>query len=130
MGYRKGFIITVLFCYLGLSQCYPTKYPYGQRLYENLCADCHMEDGSGLTSLYPSMKTESLIENYEIIPCYIRSGSKDSTKVLKMLPMKNVSEAEITNIINYILNDLNKVDVTVGIQEIKQLLSDCHLIVQ
>lgn len=130
MGYKKSIILILLFCFTGLSQCQKTKYPYGQRLYKNLCADCHMDDGSGLSSLYPSMKSKSLTQKYEIIPCFIQFGSKNSTSVLKMLPMKDVSDVEITNIMNYILNDLNKVDILISLQETQQLLIDCHPVIQ
>lgn len=127
----KKWIGTLLFCSLiSLSQCDVVKYPYGQRLYQNLCADCHMDDGSGLSSLYPSLVNEKLSSEYTLIPCFIRSGSVNDDNVLKMLPMKDVSDVEITNIINYILNDMNNVHLNVGLQEVQDLLSSCHPAIQ
>ncbi len=129
-GYKK-WISSILFCSLiSLYQCEIVKFPYGQRLYQNLCSDCHMDDGSGLSSLYPSLVSEKLSSEYTKIPCFVRSGSVNDDNVLKMLPMKDISDVEITNIINYVLNDMNKLHITVGLQEVQELLLSCHTAIQ
>ena len=109
-----------------ILSCNHVKYPYGKRSFERLCGDCHMDDGSGVSSLYPSLSGNNYDGNYIDIPCIIRNGVNDSTSVIQMLPMPQVSEVDITNIINYIMNDLNQDDKEIFLPEVKAILEKCR----
>ena len=114
-------IVTVIYC------CDVVKYPYGARLYESQCADCHMNDGSGLSSLYPNLQKSDIVSKYKEIPCIIRNGIDDTTSIIQMLPMENVSDIEITNIINFILHDMNNASINISLQEVQAILDGCKV---
>jgi len=84
-----------------------------------------MDDGQGFEALYPSLKTDRVLGLINDIPCIIRMGSQDSSSLIKMLPMPELSAVEITNVINYISQDLNKSDQQMQLQEVQRLLSEC-----
>ena len=110
---------------LFLYHCSYIKFPYGERLYIKHCADCHMDDGSGVAQLYPRLKKQSLNNEIERIPCLIRYGSNDSNSLIQMIPIENLSEVEITNILNYLLNDMNHFEKEVDINDTKSYLEAC-----
>lgn len=122
--------IVFLFFSLLLLACNQVKYPYGERQFIRLCGDCHMDDGSGVSTLYPSLSTEKVINNYKDIPCIVRTGIDDTTSVIQMLPMPQVSAVDITNITNYILQDLNKSNKEIFLQEVELLLENCNPILK
>lgn len=109
-----------------ILSCNHVKYKFGERLYNTHCGDCHMNDGSGLSSLYPSLINQNIVDIHKKIPCIIRNGINDTTSIIQMLPLKNVSEVEITNIINYILQDLNDSDKVIYLEEVNSLLNECE----
>ena len=81
----------------------------GKILYENFCANCHFEDGTGLAGVIPPLAGSDFLKKYpEKIPCIIRGGIKGEIIVngkiynTEMPGSEKLSEFEITNIINYI----------------------------
>lgn len=70
--YSGFFLITVF----AVSSC-EEKNPYiqGKILYENFCANCHMEDGTGLVEVIPPLAgSDYLVKFPEKLPCMIRKG--------------------------------------------------------
>lgn len=100
----------ILACLLPLMACNDNPYQQGERLYLYHCANCHMEDGSGLEGLIPPLAQSDFLQHYpEQIACIIRYGLADSIvvngKVYKDQQMEGIPDLnhfEITNIINYI----------------------------
>ena len=128
MASRNVLLYGILFCLIISAYCCDVvKYPYGARLYESQCADCHMNDGSGLSSLYPNLQNANIVTKYKEIPCIIRNGINDTTSIIQMLPMVNVSDIEITNIINFILQDMNGTKLSISIQEVQEILDSCKV---
>jgi len=84
-----------------------------------------MDDGKGFAKLYPSLQSESMLAKSHEFPCIIRNGIIDSTSLIKMLPMPQLSEVEITNIINYIMQDLNGSKKEIYKRDVERLLSIC-----
>jgi len=84
-----------------------------------------MEDGSGVADLYPGLIQDNYITKMNQMPCQIRFGSLDSTHLIMMLGLPELSDVEITNIINYLSIDMNKTDKEITINETKQILSSC-----
>lgn len=120
LGFYFLLLLTLIYA------CRDISYPYGERLFKQNCADCHMDKGEGIANLYPSLLTQKVTDEYKLIPCIIRHGKADTTTLLHMLPMPEISEIEMTNIINYIINDLNKFDNKLSLDQTKQLLLDCQ----
>jgi mono/diheme cytochrome c family protein len=94
---------------LVVNGCDENPYPQGKVLYENFCANCHMEDGTGLKTLIPPLAgADFLAKHQEKLPCIIRKGMKgeivvnDETYNNEMPGSPALTEFEITNVINYI----------------------------
>ena len=85
------------------------RFPQGKILYENFCTNCHMDDGTGLEGVIPTLvKSDYFRENQLAIPCAIRYGMSGEITVngrtynAEMPGSPRLLEFEITNIINYI----------------------------
>ena len=103
----------LLFCLLlGLNiwySCDSNPYKQGKILYENFCANCHMEDGSGLEGVIPPLAQADYVrERQDQLACIIRNGLKGEIIVngrtynQPMVGIEVLSDWEISNIINYI----------------------------
>jgi mono/diheme cytochrome c family protein len=90
-----------------LYSCHSTPYVQGKRLYTAYCANCHMEDGSGLSAMIPDIRKSKIVNTPEFV-CLLYHGktdtvfSENSFLVREMPSFKNLSATEVTNIINYI----------------------------
>jgi cytochrome c551 len=84
-------------------------YPQGQFLYQTYCANCHMDDGSGLARLIPPLAGADYLANYpEQVPCIIQNGAEGAVTVNgitysePMPSFNNLDEIDLSNLINYI----------------------------
>lgn len=92
-----------------LTRCDQTTYKQGELLYEKFCSNCHSSDGKGLKALIPPLAgADYLQQNQDQLACIIKYGISDTiivNGVTFQQPMPGVpqlSDFEITNIINYI----------------------------
>ncbi len=93
---------------LAFAQC---EHPHrqGEILYNNFCANCHMEDGSGLKGNIPPLAQSDYLSKYpEQVACIIRYGQKGEIEVngktysTEMAAIPQLNKYEIANVINYI----------------------------
>jgi len=88
--------------------CNTNPYRQGERLYNRYCANCHMEDGSGLLSLYPSLSSSEFKRFNDQFACIVRIGLKDTLTIDRkefVFPMPanpELNNITIANIYNYI----------------------------
>ena len=122
---NKTTLVFVLAIISVIISCQQTNYPYGERIFKANCASCHMEDGLGVARLYPALKSSSIDSIHTNLPCIIRYGVSDTSSILNMDGLPHLSDVEITNVINYILTDLNAIDITVDINIIRDQFLDC-----
>jgi len=115
-----------------LTNCQDNTFKQGEILYLNKCASCHMANGEGLQSLIPPLAGFNyLAENRAQIACIITNGLADTIKygnrvfVEPMEGIPNLTEAEITNIINYINHAWGNDFGYVKINDVKEALIDC-----
>lgn len=115
-----------------LNGCSEHPYQQGQILYENFCSNCHMADGSGLEGLIPPLAgADYLRDNQSSLACLIRYGIKDTiivngkTYSNPMEGIPNLTEFEITNIINYINQAWGHQLGTVIASDTQKQLDDC-----
>jgi mono/diheme cytochrome c family protein len=94
---------------LFLFGCDENPYNQGEYLYGNFCANCHMDDGTGLQTLIPPLANSDFVrEHPEALPCLIRNGIKGKLVVngkefsTEMAGIPSLTEFEITNILNFI----------------------------
>ena len=122
--------ITILFL---ITNCEYQPYSQGGNLYKNYCANCHMEDGSGLKGLIPPLaNADFLKENQLQVSCIIRNGLKGSISVngriyeTEMAGIPSLNEVQINNIINYINNAWGNNFGISNVEDVSARLEDCN----
>jgi mono/diheme cytochrome c family protein len=131
---NKLLLLVFLGFYLGLSSCANTNtYGEGKELYEENCANCHIEDGSGVGELIPPLAKSDYLKKVDLdIACIIRYGLKGKITVNgieyehEMPPHKKLSEVEIANIANYIHNSWGNKREFIQLEDIKNKLKSCE----
>jgi mono/diheme cytochrome c family protein len=103
------------------------------RLYSAHCGNCHGIDGEGLERLIPPLAgSDFLQENKDRLACIIRYGLRGEITVNGEIyhhPMpgnEQLSEVDITNIINYINQSWSQREEFVSPVEIKRQLQECR----
>ena len=115
---------------LGLSTmifgCAPETFTQGKRVYEAYCLQCHMADGQGLGELYPSLQSSTYLRDLKTeLPCLIRNGRQSETLSTVYMPAhKSLKEAELSNLINYLVTTWGD-DKVVQIKEVANQLNNC-----
>jgi mono/diheme cytochrome c family protein len=116
-----------------LCSCVDQPYLAGERLYRVNCANCHLDDGKGLGALIPPLAgADYLSENRALLPCILRNGlAGDSIRVNgqwyaeKMPGVHHLSEADITNILNYINTSWGNKEPIYRLDEVLESLKTC-----
>jgi nitrite reductase (NO-forming) len=81
----------------------------GQSVYETYCISCHMEDGNGLPSAFPSLvKTGNLTDKNRLVKIALQGmrgpimvkGEKYDAEMASIA----ISDQEVADVINYIRN--------------------------
>ncbi len=115
-----------------LVQCDTNPYRQGHILYDNFCANCHMEDGSGLQGLIPPLAgADYLRDNTLDVPCLIRYGQKVEIMVngkvynQEMAAIPQLSHIEITNVLNYINHAWGNDYGYVKFEDVRRVLEAC-----
>lgn len=121
-----GFLAIIIFL-----SCNDSPYMQGKRLYAANCANCHMDDGSGLNNLIPSLQKSSYLGKPEIA-CILKNGLqdtifKDSTFLVREMPaFKKFSTTELTNIVNYLNHTWNNTFKETTINEMEAAIKICQ----
>ncbi len=133
---RTTALALLFFTALGyfFSGCDRQPYRQGAILYNNFCANCHMEDGSGLEGLIPPLAgADYLRERQELIPCIIRYGQKGEIVVngrtygqQEMPAVPQLTDFEITNVINYLNHAWGNDYGVVKYETVRQALESCE----
>lgn len=115
------------------SGCNREPYPQGKILYENFCVNCHMDNGSGLEGLIPPVVGSDYVRDQVAgTACIIRHGREDPMEVngrryVQPMPgSPQLSDFEITNIINYIRHAWSNDYPYVTLEEVRQALEACE----
>jgi len=116
---------------LTLGAC-ETPYTQGRRLYEFHCANCHMDDGTGLSGVIPPLAQADFVrDSMQRLPCIIRKGMQGPVTVNgrtynQFMPGNpELTSAEIANIINYINSAWGNDYGYMKISDIERVLEDC-----
>jgi hypothetical protein len=112
---RKNALVPLLLIstsFLFLASCNQVKYTQGQRIYMTSCANCHMDDGSGLKDAIPSIHQSDFIlgEKYRIVSLVVNGINADSLGVAeKYMPAHpKMTDTELNNLLNYLQEKFNK----------------------
>ena len=123
----------LLLCGLLVSNCENRKrFWQGEILYNNFCANCHMDDGSGLRGLIPPLANADYVQADPLrMACIIRYGMKgevvvnDTTYNQEMAGIPKLSDFEIANVINYINQAWGNDYGYVRFEDVKKNLESC-----
>jgi mono/diheme cytochrome c family protein len=114
------------------SSCDSNPYKQGKILYENFCANCHMDDGTGLPGNIPPLADSDYLKEDPLrAACIIRYGQEEEIVVNGKVynqPMEAVpqlSDFEIANVINYINHAWGNDYGFVKLEDIQKRLNDC-----
>ncbi len=104
----------------------------GRALYNEYCSSCHMENGQGLGELYPPVaKSDYVLANKEWLACLIKNGVSRPITVngvaynMAMSGYPQLTQNEISNLVYYILVQLNDQDDSYNLKEVKHQLDEC-----
>lgn len=129
---QRAFILTMVFLTLLMGACQSNPYKQGEIMYGNFCANCHMEDGTGLRGRIPPLaKSDYLQKHPEEIACIIRYGKSGEIEVngktySEAMPgVPKLSDFEITNIINYLHQAWGNDYGYVKVQAVQKALEKC-----
>ncbi len=118
---------------IALLSCENKPFRQGEILYLNFCANCHIEDGSGLAGNIPPLAGADFVaQNQEQLACIIRYGLEGSVMVNGLTyqnPMAGIpqlSEFEIANIINYINQAWGNDYGYLPLKTIRESLEECR----
>ena len=132
MRYVIGlFLLVISFLFV---ECNQKPFAHGKVMYENFCASCHMEDGTGLVGNIPPLAQADYLKKFsEKLPCIIRYGIHDTISVngkSYSTPMAGVSQlkdVEIANIINYINHEWGNNNGYTSIKQVQEQLEKCKI---
>jgi len=118
---------------LVISNCEYSPYSQGETLYKYYCANCHMEDGSGLKMLIPPLANADYLKNNQAsIPCLLKNGIKgpilvnDKEYDTEMAGIPRLNDVQINNIINYINNAWGNDYGDSNVKKVKEALEQCE----
>lgn len=126
-----GLVFTII-AYIGYLVWDASSGGNSSHLYENLCADCHGFNGEGFKDLYPPLAGSDYMKKADLsIACIIRNGLDSPIEVngkayhQPMPAFKELSEVEITNLVNYISNQWGNQRKFARPEEVKRVLAEC-----
>lgn len=113
--------------------CEQNTFQEGERLYKVHCANCHMDDGIGLSALIPPLAgSDYLIKHREQLPCILRYGLSDTIFVNgkmyaeKMPGVSALSDIHIANLLNFINNSWGNRNGVYRLEEVRAALEKCR----
>jgi mono/diheme cytochrome c family protein len=116
------------------NNCQSNPYAQSEGLYNHYCANCHMEDGTGLKGLIPPLKGADYLQADPLrAACIIRYGMNSPvtvndttyTQPMPAIPERELSDFEITNILNYINQAWGNDFGYVQYESVKKKLESC-----
>ncbi len=123
----------MIFLVWTMTGCTQDTFIQGKKLYEAHCANCHMNDGTGLGKLIPPLaKANYLKDNRQKLACIIKYGISETITVngkeykgVSMAGISELSEIQINNIINYIFSSWGNEIKHQSIKDTKNSLNNC-----
>lgn len=115
-----------------IVSCDRENFKQGEWLYLNKCGNCHMEEGLGLKQLIPPVAGADWVkDNQDKLACIIRYGMEGPVTVNgeeynQIMPgVPELTDTEVTNIINYINHSWGNDYGYRKFKEVRQALEGC-----
>jgi mono/diheme cytochrome c family protein len=96
----------------------------GKVVYEELCVTCHLADGKGIPSVFPPLAgADYLLKNQKESIRSIKFGQQgeitvNGTTYNNVMAPQGLSDAEIADVMNYILNSWGNKGQMVTLEEV------------
>jgi mono/diheme cytochrome c family protein len=96
----------------------------GKVVYEELCVTCHLADGKGIPSVFPPLAgADYLLKNQKESIRSIKFGQQgeitvNGTTYNNVMAPQGLSDAEIADVMNYILNSWGNKGQMVTVEEV------------
>jgi mono/diheme cytochrome c family protein len=117
---------------LSTNSCNEETFYQGHSIYDSICANCHMEDGTGLKGVIPPLAGSDYLKNNQLeVACIIRHGQEGEIVVngktynQPMAGITYVTDTEIANIINYINHSWGNDYGMVDFKNLRVKLKEC-----
>ncbi|QHL89208.1 c-type cytochrome [Nibribacter ruber] len=130
--YRTLQVVCVLGLGAVLAGCFTERGKEGKLLYGRHCSSCHLENGEGLRGVIPPLADSDYLDKHrEELACLIRNGLDGPIQVngriynQAMPGNRSLSEADITNILNYLHQEFKSPATRVSLAEVKRQLQNC-----
>jgi mono/diheme cytochrome c family protein len=125
--------IFFLVAFVFFSGC-EKKYHDGEHIYKTVCANCHMDDGSGLVGLIPPVAAADFLKNnLSQLPCLIKNGISGPMMVngkqyggQAMPAMPYLTDVEITNLLNFLNTNFGNKNPVISLRDTKKQLENCQ----
>lgn len=125
-------IIGLILLTSSITSCQNNPYVQGKRIYDATCANCHMEQGEGLGTMFPPLaNTDFLKNNWDQFACIVHNGISGKLIVNGveydevMPPHPKLTAAEMTNLLNFIKHEWYENPTVVNIKDIEAELAKC-----
>jgi len=124
-------IFTLAFMAIAFFQC-SNSYRDSKIVYNQYCASCHMEDGTGLRGVIPPLaESDYLKEHFDELPCIILLGLQDEIVVngktydQPMAGIPEMTDFDIVLVINYINHTWGNDAKYTDIREVRRNIENC-----
>ncbi|GGK86826.1 cytochrome c [Rufibacter glacialis] len=132
MSLPKKSLCVLLWVSLSFAGCFTERGDEGELLYGRHCASCHLENGEGLRGVIPPLVNSDYSEkNRDYLACLIRQGIQGPIMVngkqynQPMPGNPQLSEADITNIINYLHKEFKSPKERVSFGQVREQVANC-----
>lgn len=99
----------------------------GSQLNMKHCAICHQKDAKGIIGVFPPIKdSDYFLEDPKRAIHNILFGQSETIVVngetyKTMMPPVKISDKEVVNVVNYLLNEVNQVDYKINIEDVESV---------
>ena len=132
--FKTGLLVVAAFLFtLWAVSCEQNTFQEGERLYKIHCANCHMDDGIGLSALIPPLAGSDYLNTHrEQLPCVLRHGLSDTILVNgkldaeKMPGVPTLSDINLSNILNFINTSWGNRNEVYRLEEVRAALEKCE----
>jgi mono/diheme cytochrome c family protein len=125
MNIKTKLVALLFFVSILGYHCQLDLYLQGKRIFEAQCANCHMDDGSGLVEVIHDISNSDLFDSDNpkpLLKLLLEGGPDDRADGLQMPAYaKTLNRVELCNTINYLNNKWDEDFKEIEIQEFDKL---------
>ncbi len=130
---KQWLVPAALLLPLFVQFCQSNPYREGERLYQVHCANCHMDNGVGLSALIPPLADSDYLRQHRAtLPCILKYGLRDTivvngkTYAEQMPGVPTLSAIHITNILNFVNSNWGNKNSPYRLDEVQKALETCR----